>query len=157
YRSSNISIFTTHNLGGPWISENSPRLLNSLDFLNTSFPIVFSHCSFITPQDVFLLRQFDQYVSTTPESEMHYGHSHHFGAYTQDPAAIGVDTHFTYSTDIVGQARIWLQSLRLKFFHKTLESWKIANDNPMSVNQAFLLATRNGGLALRRPDIGVIQ
>jgi adenine deaminase len=26
----------------------------------------------------------------------------------------------------------------------------------MSVNQAFLLATRNGGLALRRPDLGVI-
>lgn len=26
----------------------------------------------------------------------------------------------------------------------------------MSVNQAFLLATRNGGLALRRPDIGVL-
>lgn len=27
----------------------------------------------------------------------------------------------------------------------------------MSVNQAFLLATRNGGLALRRDDIGVIK
>lgn len=26
----------------------------------------------------------------------------------------------------------------------------------MSVNQAFLLATRQGGLALRRPDLGVI-
>lgn len=26
----------------------------------------------------------------------------------------------------------------------------------MSVNQAFLLATRSGGLALRRPDLGVI-
>ena len=26
----------------------------------------------------------------------------------------------------------------------------------MSVNQAFLLATRNGALALRRPDIGII-
>ena len=26
----------------------------------------------------------------------------------------------------------------------------------MSVNQAFLLATRNGGLALKRPDLGVI-
>ncbi|KAH9203541.1 metal-dependent hydrolase [Leptodontidium sp. 2 PMI_412] len=27
----------------------------------------------------------------------------------------------------------------------------------MSVNQAFLLATRSGGLALRRPDLGVIR
>jgi cytosine/adenosine deaminase-related metal-dependent hydrolase len=27
----------------------------------------------------------------------------------------------------------------------------------MSVSQAFLLATRAGGLALRRPDLGVIQ
>ncbi len=29
-------------------------------------------------------------------------------------------------------------------------------NNPMSVNQAFLLATRSGGLALRRDDIGVL-
>ncbi|KAG4219712.1 hypothetical protein PC116_g31809 [Phytophthora cactorum] len=27
----------------------------------------------------------------------------------------------------------------------------------MSVNQAFLMATRQGGLALRRPDLGVIR
>lgn len=27
----------------------------------------------------------------------------------------------------------------------------------MSVNQAFLLATRNGGLALRREDVGVVK
>ncbi|THU88510.1 Metallo-dependent hydrolase [Dendrothele bispora CBS 962.96] len=154
---SNISALTTHYLGGPWFFANSPKLLNDLDFLNTSFPIVFSHSSFITPEDASLLRQTNQYISTTPESEMHYGQDHPTTPFIQDQAALGVDTHFTYSADIVTQARLWLQSTRLEFFRQTLNKWRIPRNSPMSVNQAFLLATRAGGLALRRPDIGVIQ
>ncbi|THU86481.1 hypothetical protein K435DRAFT_822115 [Dendrothele bispora CBS 962.96] len=114
---SNIFAFTTHYLGGPWFFANSPKLLRDLDFLNTSFPIVFSHSSFITPGD----------------------------------------THFTCSADMVTQARLWLQSMRLEFFRQTLNRWRIPGNSPMSVNQAFLLAMREGGLALRGPDIGVIQ
>ncbi len=37
-----------------------------------------------------------------------------------------------------------------------LNQWKVPPNDPMSVNQAFLLATRHGGLALRRPDLGII-
>lgn len=37
-----------------------------------------------------------------------------------------------------------------------LEMWNVPRNNPMSVHQACLLATRNGGLALRRQDIGVL-
>ncbi|KAJ0149265.1 hypothetical protein HZ326_8156 [Fusarium oxysporum f. sp. albedinis] len=36
---------------------------------------------------------------------------------------------------------------------RTLDGWKIPSNNPMTANQAFLLATRNGGLALRRGDL----
>ncbi|EOD52256.1 putative amidohydrolase family protein [Neofusicoccum parvum UCRNP2] len=156
-QSSNISAFTTHYLGGPWFDANSPTRLRDLGFINTSTPIVFSHASYITPEDVSLLRTYNHFVSTTPESEMHYGHDHQDAAFALDQAALGVDTHFTYSTDIVGQARMWLQSTRLKFFRKTLQGWRIPRNSPMSVNQAFLMATRSGGLALRRPDIGVLR
>ncbi|KAK7702307.1 hypothetical protein SLS57_011439 [Botryosphaeria dothidea] len=156
-KSSNISAFTTHFLGGPWFDANSPTKLASLGFLNTTVPIVFSHASYITPADVALLRAHNHYVATTPESEMHYGHDHVDVPLALDQVALGVDTHFTYSTDIVGQARMWLQSTRLKFFRRTLQGWRIPRASPMSANQAFLLATRSGGLALRRPDVGVLQ
>ena len=73
-----------------------------------------------------------------------------------DHASLGIDTHFTYSADIITQARLWLQTVRLLFYAQVLGNWEIAPNNPMSVNQAFLLATRAGGLALRRPDIGVL-
>ena len=55
------------------------------------------------------------------------------------------------------QARLWLQSVRYQLFDQVLEGWRIASRNPMSVSQAFMLATCNGGLALRRPDLGLIQ
>ncbi|KAL0260943.1 hypothetical protein SLS55_004635 [Diplodia seriata] len=153
---SNITAFTTHFLGGPWFDANSPTLFSTLSFLNTTFPIIFSHASYITPADVSLLRSHNHYISTTPESEMHYGHDHADGALAQDQAALGVDTHFTYSTDIIGQARMWLQSARLQFFRATLQQWRIPSKSPMSVDQAFLLATRAGGQALWRDDVGVL-
>ncbi|RAH69400.1 amidohydrolase family protein [Aspergillus aculeatinus CBS 121060] len=71
-------------------------------------------------------------------------------------AALGVDVRFTYSTDILTQARLWHQSTRLAFYRWVLQNWKIPAHNPMSVDQAILLATRKGGLALRRPDLGII-
>ncbi|OCL09623.1 putative chlorohydrolase family protein [Glonium stellatum] len=135
---------------------NSPEIANSYGILNTSIPVVFSHGSYLTVQDAELLRSTNQYLSITPESEMHYGHGHASSQLIQDQAALGVDTHFTYSTDIVTQARIWLQSVRLIFYDQVRANWQIPRNNPMSVNQAFLLATRAGGLALRRPDIGVL-
>jgi hypothetical protein len=53
--------------------------------------------------------------------------------------------------------RIWLQGTRLPLYQETLDKYKIPADTPMSVKQAFLMGTRNGGLALKRPDIGVLK
>jgi cytosine/adenosine deaminase-related metal-dependent hydrolase len=117
---------------------------------------VFSHASFLTYQELQLLEKANQYISITPESEMHFGHTHPHSHLATDQAALGVDTHFTFSADILTQARIWLQKVRYLIFNGPLELWRVPSNNPMSVNQAFLLATRNGGLALRRPDLGVI-
>ncbi|OAK99463.1 Metallo-dependent hydrolase [Phaeosphaeriaceae sp. SRC1lsM3a] len=156
-QSLNLSLVTTHSVGGPWILGNTPSKLNSLGWLNTSVPVVFSHASFITASDIAALRQTNQYISTTPESEMHYGHSHPSAKLIQDQAALGVDTHFTFSADMVGQARLWLQKLRLERFEEPLlQRSEIPRTNPMSVQQAFHLMTRAGALALRNPEIGAI-
>ncbi|CAM1502389.1 Fc.00g043730.m01.CDS01 [Cosmosporella sp. VM-42] len=153
----NISALTTHCVSGPWGIDNLPSDLARFNMLNTSIPVVFSHGSFITANDAQLLRATDQYMAITPESEMHYGHIHPNSAFTLDQASLGVDTHFTFSTDILTQARIWLQSVRYQFFSQEVLQWRIGSTNPMSVVQAFYLATRAGGLALRRPDLGVIK
>lgn len=54
------------------------------------------------------------------------------------------------------QARLWLQHLRQDHFLPTLKQDKVPNQSPMQVEQVYLMATRAGGLALRRPDLGVI-
>lgn len=87
---------------------------------------------------------------------MHYGHTHPHSHLIQDQGALGVDTHFAFSTDILTQARLWLQSTRRRLYSHVLDRWRIPTQTPMTANQAFLLATRNGGLALRRPDLGII-
>lgn len=53
--------------------------------------------------------------------------------------------------------RIWLQSTRLSLYQQELDEFFIPSDTPMSVKQAFLMGTRNGGLALKRPDLGVLN
>ncbi|KAK6857324.1 amidohydrolase family protein [Apiospora arundinis] len=157
-REYNISAMTAHYLGGPWSTNNSPELLHELGFLNDTIPVVFSHGSFATKKDAELLHSCNQYISNTPESEMHYGHTHEpsirYGI--QDQMALGVDTFFTYSTDMATQARIWLQHARYALYLDVLDKGAIPPNDPMSVNQAFLMATRAGGQALRRDDIGVI-
>ena len=52
---------------------NTPEDLYAIGILNTSIPIVFSHASFITARGAQLLRQTNQHISITAESEMHYG------------------------------------------------------------------------------------
>lgn len=92
----------------------------------------------------------------TRNAAVHYGHLHPTSHLILDQASLGVDTHFTFSTDILTQARLWLQSARYRVYQNTIDRWQIPTRNPFSVNQAFLLATRNGGLALGRKDLGVI-
>ncbi|KAI0887891.1 amidohydrolase family protein [Annulohypoxylon maeteangense] len=153
----NIPVLTAHYLGGPWTGENIPELLQTLGLLNTDMAVVLSHAMGITPTVAAILRSTNQFISITPESELHYGHGHPNSHQIQDQASLGVDTFHTFSTDLLTQARIWLQRTRARLYDQVLERWEIPKNNPMSVNQAFLLATRQGGLALRRPDLGVIR
>jgi len=117
---------------------------------------VISHASFLTATDAQILRSTNQYISTTPESESHYGHLHQDSHLIADQQALGVDTHFTFSGDILTQARLWLQQTRYRLYEEVARHWMVPGTNPMSVTQAFKLATRHGGLALRRPDLGVL-
>nr|XP_036583904.1 amidohydrolase family protein [Colletotrichum truncatum]KAF6793163.1 amidohydrolase family protein [Colletotrichum truncatum] len=156
-KNNDIPLLTTHLVGGPYGAPNGPSLLLSHDLLNRSFPIVLSHATYITPLEHQLLRKHNHYVSITPESEMHFGHTNVESDLLMDQASLGVDTHATFSGDIITQARLWLQSVRHRSYRKLLDQWKLPSHNPMSVNQAFHLATRAGALALRRDDLGVIR
>ena len=153
-----VPVITTHSLGGPWGITNMPSDLAGLDALEGDIPFIFSHASFLSSNDAGLLRQNNHYVSITPESEMHYGHTHAPSYLIQDQAALGVDTHFTFSTDILIQARLWLQSTRYRLFSRlVVDRWELPRNTPETVKQAFLLATRSGGLSLRRNDLGVLN
>ncbi|KAH6988105.1 hypothetical protein BKA56DRAFT_630056 [Ilyonectria sp. MPI-CAGE-AT-0026] len=156
-RDLDVAVITTHSSGGPYGAENSPTELHALNMLNTSIPVVFSHSVYITHESAMLLRSTNQYISITPETEMGMGIGHPHSALIMDQAALGVDTHAYASTDLVSQARLWLQSTREKINNQVLENWEIPATTPMSAAQAFLLITRSGGLALRRPDLGVLS
>ncbi|CAF9926908.1 MAG: hypothetical protein GOMPHAMPRED_004260 [Gomphillus americanus] len=158
-QSHNLSIVTCHYLGGPWGYANSPEAVNSIGWLNGSTPIVFAHGSFATQTDFYLLRQTNQYLSITSESEQHYGHGHPWSRLIMDQSALGIDTHFTYSGSMVQQARNWVQSVREQVMVNTIlvPEFKVPANSAMSVRQAFSLITRHGGLAFRRDDLGVIK
>ena len=158
-----ISLLTSHYVGGPFGANNSPELLDSFAALNqpnlkNKLPIIFSHASFMSDADASLLRQCPHAsISTTPESEAHYGHTSPGADACQDCASLGVDTHFTFSSFMPTQARLWLQHLRYKHYDHTLSSGAVPANNPMHVEAAFLLMTQKGGVALGRNDIGVID
>ncbi|KAF7374491.1 5'-deoxyadenosine deaminase [Mycena sanguinolenta] len=157
-----INVISTHDVEGPFgssttVISQTNDLTPGQPTLNSSIAFVFAHASSFNPTEARLLRQFNQYISITPESEMHYGHGHRSSYLIQDQASLGVDTQFTFSVDIISQMRIWLQSTRLGLYQETLNRFKIPSNTPMTVRQAFLLGTRNGGLALRRPDLGVLK
>ncbi|KAJ7705645.1 hypothetical protein B0H16DRAFT_701471 [Mycena metata] len=157
-----INVITAHDAEGPFllgggVISQTNNLTPGNSPLNSSLAFVFAHASQFTTDEARLLREFNQYASITPESEMHYGLGHPSSYLIQDQAALGVDTHFTFSIDIIGQMRIWLQSTRLGLYQETIDRFKIASNTPMTVRQAFLLGTRNGGLALKRPDLGVLK
>ncbi len=154
-----VPVMTTHYLGGPWpAGANSPSLADKhglLDLPHTA--VIFSHAGFIPDPDIDLLRTKNHFLSITPESEMHYGHGQVTSSKVQDHASLGIDTAWTFSGDLLTQARLWLQTNRLEGYGTLLKQGKIPKSSPMNVEQAFLLATRQGGLALRRDDIGVLK
>ena len=154
--------------------------------LNSSIPVILSHSSYITSKGRDLLRQHNQYISITPESELAaLFDTHNATRLIQDQAALGVDgkllsswtrkvggnhvfleikilillfsiVNFGFTADIITQARIWLQRVRGLAAEPVAAQGYWPATNPMSVNQAFKLATQHGGLALRRPDLGII-
>ena len=156
-----LEVLTVHLLGGPWpVGGNSPALADKHGFLDLNVPMVFSHGGFLNDEEMQLLRSKNHYLSITPESEMHYGHGQVTSRNIQDHASLGVDTAWPFSGDMLTQARLWLQSNRLDRYERVLGQQgqgKIPRSSPMTAEQAFLLATRQGGLALRRDDIGVLQ
>lgn len=92
--------------------------------------IVFSHGPGITPTETSLLRKTNQFLSITPESEMHCGHGHTYSHLAHDQASLGIDTHFAFSTDILTQARLWLQRTRSRLFDEVMNDWEIPATNP---------------------------
>ncbi|KAF2753475.1 Metallo-dependent hydrolase [Pseudovirgaria hyperparasitica] len=150
-------VITVHTVGpGPWGSGNSPTLAHSYALLDSpNPPWIFSHGGFVTESDRAILRSTDNFISITPESEMHYGHGQFSCCDIQDQAALGIDTAFTFSGEIFTQARIWLQAERARRYNAALKT-AIPDRCPMTVEHAFLLATRHGGRAVRRDDIGVL-
>ncbi|KAE9367160.1 amidohydrolase family protein [Stipitochalara longipes BDJ] len=152
-----LNVITLHYVGQPF---NGNSLISKVDdggFLDNPIPIVFSHASAISMEEVALLRKHNQYISITPESEHHFGHDHPRAYKVQDQSSLGVDTPFCFSSDLLTQMRIWLQATRLRLYKEVLGDWKVPANTGMTVEQVFLLATRNGGLSLRRPDIGVLK
>lgn len=123
----------------------------------SNLPVIFSPAGYLTDEEMKTLRDKDLYISITPESEFHHGHGQTPGAKISDHATIGCDGNWTYSGDILGQTRLWLQTVRHHSYLEALKRDELPNSNPMTVEQAFLLATRQGGRALRRDDVGVLK
>ncbi|KAI9164200.1 5-methylthioadenosine/S-adenosylhomocysteine deaminase [Paramyrothecium foliicola] len=153
----NVSLVTTHFLGGPWIGGNSPVALNQLNLLNSTVPFIFSHATALSPDDVNILRQHNHHIAIAPESEMHFGHGFPHSHKIMDHAALAIDASWAWSADLVSQARIWLQNVRLSKYQASLDEWEVPASSPMSVNQAFILATWGGARSLRRSDLGVLK
>lgn len=111
----------------------------------------------MSDSDMSALRDHDWNISITPESEMHFGHGQETSRFVQDQAFLGFDTNWTFAGDILTQARLWLQNVRGISCTKTLKQGFIPKENPMLVEDAFLLSTRQGGRTVRRDDVGVLK
>ena len=119
--------------------------------------MIFSHAGFVTKDDISALRADGNYISITAENEMSEGHGHPSSCLVHDHASLGTDTNWKISGDILHNARLWLQHVRTTNYQKVLDQGRTPRQNPMSVEDAFLLATRQGGQALHRDDIGVLR
>lgn len=154
-----MKAITIHHVGGPWPAmHSSPESLVEHNLPSLEIPIVLSHAGYLTDAERKVLRDQNIHISITPESELHCGHGHPTAPLVSDQASLGVDIAFTFSGDILTQARIWLQKVRDTSFQKHLqETGLLPRRTPLSAEQGFLLATRQGGKALWRDDIGVLK
>ena len=139
------------------VGANSPVKASQHGFGTSSVPVIFSHAGYVTKDDINALRAEGNYISITPENEMSEGHGQVSSRLVHDRASLGTDTNWNISGDILHNARLWLQHVRATNYQKVLDHGRTPRQNPMSVEDAFLLATRQGGQALHRDDIGVIR
>lgn len=158
-RQLDVQHVTVHHLGGPWPTPKSAPAYfsNAYELHDIDIPVTYSHSSFLTDDDMAALRKHNTHIAITPESEFHFGQGQATGHLIGDQASIGVDTIYTFSSDMLTQMRIWLQAVRNASYRKCLDQGFIPRDNPMEVQDAFLLGTRQGGKALHRDDIGVLK
>ena len=139
------------------VGSNSPVNASNQGFGASSIPVIFSHAGFVTEADRNALRADGNYISITAENEMSEGHGQVSSCLVHDHASLGTDTNWNISGDILHNARLWLQHVRTTKYQKVLDKGQTPRQNPMSVEDAFLLATRQGGQALHRDDIGVLK
>ena len=139
------------------VGTNSPTKASQRGFGTSSVPVIFSHAGFVTEADRNALHADGNYISITAENEMSEGHGQVSSRLVHDHASLGTDTNWNISGDIVHNARLWLQHVRTTNYQKVLDQGRTPRQNPMSVDDAFLLATRQGGQALHRDDIGVLR
>lgn len=153
-----LAAITVHYLGGPWpIGHGSPVVAAKNKFQDLGVPLIFSHGGFNTESDRDALRQHDWHLSITPESEMLFGHGQSTSHRILDQASLGIDTNWTFSGDILTQSRLLLQSIRGTNYTKLLKEGYVPRQSPMAVEDAFLLATRQGGRAVHDDTIGVLK
>ncbi|KXT15259.1 hypothetical protein AC579_4844 [Pseudocercospora musae] len=155
----NVEVLTIHHLGGPWPSNgSSPLDMEHRGVRGLGVPVIMSHGPYLSEEEQESLRKTNFHISITPESEFHYGHGQTTGHVISDQASLGVDTNFTFSGDILTQARLWLQRTRDVNFSMLLrKTGLIPRTTPMTAEQGFLMATRQGGRSLWRDDIGVLK
>ncbi|KAF9898977.1 hypothetical protein EC991_009827 [Linnemannia zychae] len=157
----NLTAVTLHDVGFPLqpsgYTSKSIYQIGEWGFLNSTYPIIFSHGTVVDGADLELLRKHNHFVSITPESEHHFAHGQLFTHRFMGQSSMGTDTSLTYSSDMVTQMRLQLQSTRNMLSRPVHFNSRFTNNTAMTTNQVFLMATRNGGLSMHRPDLGVIM
>ncbi|CAH0041731.1 unnamed protein product [Clonostachys rhizophaga] len=136
-KSGDAAVVTSH-FSGPYYTMSSLGRLDNLGaFDNSKIPFVLSHASFDIFDETRLMRKKD--------------------VIQLDQTALGVDNPWSCAADMPGQARLYLHRVREQFFNQVTHNRRLPSTTPMTVEQAFHLMTRSGGLAFRRDDIGVLR
>lgn len=154
----NVSAIHANHVGDPIFGANNrPKQLLDAGMLDSGIPVLITHGTFIDDEDIALLREHNQYIIVTAESEMQHGHGHTNQHRFLDQTSLGVDNNIFFGTSMQQQGRLWLQTVRKTLWQEAHALGRVRNTTGMEVSQAFHLMTRSGGLALKRPDLGVIK
>ena len=154
----NVLAVHANHVGSPIFGANNrSKQLFDASILDSDIPMLITHGTFIDDEDIALLREHNQYIIGYAESEMQHGHGHTQQHTFLDQISLGVDNNIFFGTSMQQQGRLWLQTVRKTLWQEAHALGRVRNTTGMEVNQAFHLTTRSGGLALKRPDLGVIK